>query len=82
MRYWGGGIGHKYMQKVEVKHENMFCERSHGKQHLHESGPPQDDDGGDKDATGAHNNGNPQDNDEGNDSNVSEPLYSSAPNVL
>ena len=31
MRYRGGGFGHKYMQDIEAKHENMSRERLHGK---------------------------------------------------
>ena len=60
VRYRGGGLGHKYMWKVEVKYENMLRERLHGKQRPHEPGPPQDDDS----ANGARNNGNLQDNNE------------------
>ena len=62
MRYWGGGIGHKYMQKVEATYENMSRERSHGKQLRREPGTPQASNedahgSGDEPEDDAHNDG-------------------------
>ena len=33
MRYHGGGIGHVYMRKVEMKYENMTLKHTHGNSH-------------------------------------------------